>query len=143
MKCTTLIDPEREEEVVIYLQKESNISKLIEELVALESCSIVGYDGDAAVKLAPNEILAVYVENGKVYADTENGKLMLKRRLYVFEELLCDSFVKINQSCIVRVSAIKRFDVSFGGALMVSLSNGRKDYVSRRQVKAVKERIGI
>ena len=57
--------------------------------------------------------------------------------------MLGDDYLKINQSCIVNIKAIKQFDVSLGGSLMISLKNGYRDYVSRRQVKAVKERIGF
>ena len=64
-------------------------------------------------------------------------------RLYQLEELLDASFVKINQSSIVNVKKIERFEASIGGALLVILQNGHRDYVSRRQVKAVKERIGF
>ena len=51
--------------------------------------------------------------------------------------------MKINQSCLVRVDKIKRFHSSIGGSLMVTLEGGYRDYISRRQLKIVKERIGI
>ena len=56
---------------------------------------------------------------------------------------ICSNFVKINQSCIVNVNKIERFDTSVSGTLKVSLKNGYTDYVSRRQLKPIKERIGI
>ena len=52
-------------------------------------------------------------------------------------------FVKLNQSCIVNIKKIECFDASLGGALKVTLKNGYRDYVSRRQLKAVKERLGL
>ena len=52
-------------------------------------------------------------------------------------------FLKINQSCLVRVDAIERFSASIGGALSVHLKGGFKDYVSRRQMRSVKERMGF
>jgi DNA-binding LytR/AlgR family response regulator len=63
--------------------------------------------------------------------------------MYTVEEQLGGRFVKINQSCTVNVDKIERFDVSIGGALRVTLKNGFRDHVSRRQLKAVKERMGI
>jgi DNA-binding LytR/AlgR family response regulator len=74
---------------------------------------------------------------------TENETFQLKERLYMLEEMLDDSFLKINQSCIANIHKIKKFDASFSGALFVTLQNGYKDYVSRRRLKAVKERIGL
>ena len=44
---------------------------------------------------------------------------------------------------MINVSKIKLFDVNFGGALKVILKSGYSDYVSRRQVKNVKEWLGI
>ena len=57
--------------------------------------------------------------------------------------MMSEDFLKINQSCIVSIDRIERFDVTPGGALTVIMKNGYKDYVSRRQMKAVKERLGI
>ena len=74
---------------------------------------------------------------------TECDRLQLKMRLYQLEEKFSDRFVKINQSCLVNMDKIARFDASIGGALMVTLKNGYKDYISRRQVKAVKDRVGL
>ena len=78
-----------------------------------------------------------------IYALTKDEKYKLKQRLYVLEEMLNRDFIKINQSCIVNVKKIQRFDASFSGAMSVVLKNGYKDYISRRQLKNVKERIGI
>ena len=143
MKCTTVIDKSREEEVIIYLHGERDIERRIRELLESESTELVGYGDGVVVKLRAEDIYSVSVEDGSAIADTVKGRLKLRQRLYVLEELLGSSFIKINQSCLVRIDAIERFDVSFGGALMVIMKNGRKDYVSRRQVKTVKERIGF
>ena len=59
------------------------------------------------------------------------------------EEMLDESFVKINQSCLGNVKKIARFDASIGGSLMVTFRNAHRDYVSRRQLKTVKERMHI
>ena len=64
-------------------------------------------------------------------------------RLYQLEELLPSDFLKINQSCLVNIEKIKRFDSSIGASLRVMLDDGDRDYVSRRQLKTVKERLGL
>ena len=74
---------------------------------------------------------------------TEKEKLLVKQRIFQLESLLSDSFIKINQSSLANINYIKRFDASFGGSLLVIFKNGYKDYVSRRQTRIVKERIGI
>lgn len=145
MKCTTVIDPNREdEEVVIYLKKEREIAHKIEALLLDEGTDLVGYGSNGQIiPLSPSDVLCFTVEGGKVFALTEHERLLLKCRLYTLEEQLQGRFVKINQSCLINVSAIERFDTSFGGTLLVTLKNGFRDYVSRRQMKAVKERLGL
>jgi DNA-binding LytR/AlgR family response regulator len=83
------------------------------------------------------------MENNKLIAITEKGNFQIKERLYRIEEIVYDGFIKINQSTLVKRIDIERFEVSVGGALMVVLKNGYKDYVSRRQLKKVKERLGL
>lgn len=143
MKCTTIIDVCREDEVIIYSHARTALVEEIEALATKGSSTLVGYGDGHIVTIAANELHAVTVEDGKTYALTAGGKYDLRRRLYEVEAILEPHFVRINQSCIGNVRCIARFDVSIGGALMVTFKNGYKDYVSRRQLKHVKERLGI
>lgn len=143
MKYTVVIDKNREEEVVLYLREPSGLAEKIERLVMSENSDLIGYGEGKIIPLAHREIYAVYIEDGKLYASAEKEKLRLYERLYELEEKLGDGFVKINQSCIVSVGKIERFEVSTGGSLTVLMKNGYRDYVSRRQLKIVKERIGF
>ena len=94
-------------------------------------------------RLRPDGVCCFTAEAGRVYALTEGEKLAVRLPLYALEEALGEGFVRINQSCLGNVRRISRFDASIGGSLMVTFQNGHKDYVSRRQLKAVKERMGI
>ena len=143
MKCTVIIDPTREEEVVIYARERNGSVEEICALVEGTAPLLVGYGDGTVVRLQPDDIHAVITEEGRVFALTHKEKLRLEHRLYTLEEKLGQTFVKINQSCLGNVGKIKRFDVSIGGALMVTFQNGYTDYVSRRQLKSVKERIGF
>ena len=143
MKCTTIIDPQHEEEILIYLKKQHPISKKIEDVIARQSCELIGYGDSSIVKLDVDDVYCFTIEDNKVYALTPNDRLMLKQRLYIIEEMCGDGFVKINQSCIVNLTHISKFDITLGGSLMVVMKNGYRDYVSRRQMKIVKERIGF
>jgi DNA-binding LytR/AlgR family response regulator len=142
VKCTVIIDENREEEVVVYAHARTSQVEKIESLVK-ESVPLMGYGDDAVVPLQSEELLCVFVEAGKVYAMTLNDKWQLKGRLYQVEELLPSSFVKINQSCLANIRKIQRFQSTIGGTLQVVFENGYVDYVSRRQLKTVKERMGL
>lgn len=144
MKFQTIISKDRDEEVVIYAHEHTKEIKRIEAFVAEADTELWGYDVNRGVcKLVSAEIDCFAAENGRLYALVGSQKLQIKKRLYELEEMLDDSFVKINQSCIGNIHRIRRFDVTVGGALMVTFKNGYRDYVSRRQLKFVKERIGF
>lgn len=143
MKFTLNLTTDREEEVIIYAKEKSKLVFEIEELVTNESIDIIGYNEVSKMKLNPSQIYSITVEDKKIFAYLDKEKLQIKKRLYELEEILGKGFVKINQSCLVNISKIERFDASFAGAMMVTLKNGYKDYVSRRQLRIVKERIGF
>ncbi|MBQ3012206.1 MAG: LytTR family transcriptional regulator [Clostridia bacterium] len=143
MKYKIYIDREREEEILIYAHEKNALVNRIEELILEQQRDILAFGDGEVVKLCEDEIFCFVVEEGRVFALTDSDKLQLKMRLYQLEEQFSERFVKINQSCLVNVDKIARFDASIGGSLMVTLKNGYKDYISRRQMRAVKDRIGF
>lgn len=143
MKCIVNINENCNEEVHIFARKRTRLVDEIESLVESGAKELTGYlDGEAYI-LSLGEVYCFMVENNKTYALTADNKLWIKLRLYQIEDMLNDRFIKINQSCIVNINYILKFDVAFSGVLNVKLKNGYVDYVSRRNVKAVKERLGV
>lgn len=143
MKLRILIDKQQEEKILIYAHKKTSLIEEIERLVEDSTLGFTGYDEDSQFMLNPADIHCFTVEDGRLYALTDSGKLLIKMRLYQVEEKLSSNFVKINQSCIANVKKIARFDSSVTGTLRVIFKNGYEDYVSRRQIKSVKERLGL
>lgn len=143
MRCELIIDPACEERVVVYARQESGLARAVQRTVEEHTTRLAGYRNGEIVPLTPAQIFCVTVEGDKVYALCERERLQLRQRLYVLEEMLGDGFVKINQSCLANVSRVERFDASLSGTLKVKFQNGHTDYVSRRQMKPVKERFGI
>ena len=144
MKYKTLIDPDGEDIVIIraakYTDKIRDIERFLE---ADESQELVAYDKDGIIPLDISEVSAFISEAGAVYAIRAGRRLLVKERLYALEERLGVKFVRINQSCIANVSKIARFDASLSGSLAVVFKDGYRDYISRRRLKSVKERIGF
>ena len=143
MKCEVIVDKNCEEKVVIYARENSSLIESIKQLVREHGYGLVGYKDKEIMHLSPADIYCVAIMENKVYAVCENETWQIKERLYVLEEKLPDYFVKINQSCIINAGKIERFDASISGTLKVRLTNGYTDYVSRRQLKTIKERMGI
>lgn len=143
MRCEIVIDPVGEERVVIHARQENDLTRAVQRLVEEQTTRLVGYRDGEIVPLTPVQVFCITVEGDRVYALCESEKLQMKQRLYVLEELLGDGFVKLNQSCLANISQVERFDASVSGTLKVKFKNGHIDYVSRRQMKQVKERFGI
>ena len=143
MKCEIIIDENATNRVVIYTDKKTALTQTIEKLCADDDLSLVGYKEREAVVLDITQVNCFVIEADKVYALTQSGKYLLKSRLYRIEEMLSDNFIKINQSCIANIKMIKRFDASISGQLTVYFNNGYRDYVSRRNVKAIKQKFGL
>ena len=146
MKYTLHIDPERDSEVIVYAQERNSFTDAIEQLVNAEkdyTPPLVGYIKDDIINIDPKDVFCFFIEDKKLYASLKRGDALIKKRLFEVEKLLGLDFIKINQSSIANLKLIDHFSVSLGASLTVHFKNGRRDYVSRRHLKAVKERFGI
>lgn len=143
LKISIFIDKTREEEIQVYAHGESELLEQIKSLVNDYSSQINGYKEKEIYPIKISEIYCFTVENNKVYALTKDDKFLLKERLCNIEKDLSNDFIKINKSCIANIKKIERFDAKFSGTLIVKFKNGYFDYVSRRSVKSVKERLGL
>lgn len=143
MKCTVILDKTREEEILVYARERTPLVDEIERLAAENTAQLNGFLRGEIVKLDTKDIYCFTVDGGKLYAITEKDKYLLKTRLYNVEETLDKSFIKINQSSIANINKIQKFDASISGTLKVIFKNGYTDYVSRRNIKNIKERLGL
>jgi DNA-binding LytR/AlgR family response regulator len=141
MKCTVIITDERDE-VVVYAREYTDTVAKIKALAEGEIKHLIGIDerGESFV-IVPHEVTAFTVEDGCVWAILDTGRLKMRERLYELEGALPKSFVKINKSSIASLDKIRSFSTGFGCSLDVTFKNGYKDYVSRRQIKILKERL--
>lgn len=143
MKFTFILDKGREEETVVYAHEKTELVEKIERIISDATQTLIGYSETQVIKLQADEVCCFTVEDNKIYALTDKEKLQLKCRLYNLEDTLSDSFIKINKSCIANLKMIDRFSADFSGALKVTFKNGYTEYVSRRNIKNVKERLGL
>ena len=141
-KIRIIIDKEKDEEILIYAHEKNELVTEIERLVSESNCELIGYKDDEAVKLNSFNINCFICENDKTFALTEE-KYRVKARFYQIENMLDDNFIRINQSCIANVRCIERLQATFSGGISVVFKNGYRDYISRRNLKKVKERLGV
>lgn len=105
---------------------------------------ISGIKDDKVEVLDQSELIRIYANAGKVFAVTDKGEYLLRRRLYELEGRLDASyFVRISHSEIINLRKVVNFDLSFSGTICVKLTNGAITYVSRRYVSKIKKILGI
>lgn len=146
MKIEVKIDAACEEtKVVIYTNKVTDeIQNLARRLSQDAPQVIVGFLEDEAVILSQEQIMRVFAEGGKVFAETENGRYLLRLRLYEAEERLDSKhFVRISNAEIINLGMVRGFDLSFAGTICVRMKNEAVTYVSRRYVSKIKQVLGI
>ena len=142
MKITIITDKTKDEEIIIRVHEKTELIEKIEKLANETSDGFIGYKENEAMMLDINDINCFITENNKVFAMTDE-KLLIKERLYKVEEKLDDNFIKINQSCLANIKKIVKVQATFSGSLSVVFRNGYTDYISRRNLKNVKERLGV
>ncbi|NCB29722.1 MAG: LytTR family transcriptional regulator, partial [Clostridia bacterium] len=145
MKIEVKIDAACEEtKVVIYTNRATDeIQNLARRLSQDAPQVIVGFLEDEAVILSQEQMIRVFAEGGKVFAETDSGKYLLRLRLYEAEERLDSKhFVRISNAEIINLGMVRGFDLSFAGTICVRMKNEAVTYVSRRYVSKIKQVLG-
>ena len=105
---------------------------------------IAGFRAGTVSILEPEELIRVYSASQKVYAVTERGEFLLRRRLYEMEQSLDRTrFVRISHSEIIHLVKVQEFDISLAGTIRVRFLNGDVTYVSRRYLRQIREILGL
>lgn len=143
MKYHLIIDKDKEEEIIITCHEKNEMIEKIEKILDINNYKINGYCNDEVILLDIKDIYAFSTKQSKVYACVKDNEYLIKERIYQVESILDDTFIKINQGCIININKIQKFNYSIGGAIKVILKNGFQDYVSRRELKNVKRRLGL
>lgn len=143
MKYKLIIDKNAEEEIVAIVHSPSALTDKIESLV--RGCrtaeGLMGYRDDEMRRLGFDEIECISVIDRKVIAiDSRCGQYRLRERLRELEEILPDSYVRINKSAIANTERIERFETVFSGGVDAVFRCGWRDYVSRRCFGEIRRR---
>lgn len=112
-------------------------------LLTAESGTLLGFREGLAVPLAPESVLRFYGEKKEVKAQTLDGTCAVRQRLYELEALLDRRFVRVSNSEIVNLRHVTALDLSLTGTIRMTLTGGTVTYVSRRNVKKIKEALGL
>ena len=143
MKFKMIIDPTKDEEIVVTAHAPSELTEKIQQLVQEYTGTdrIAAYLEDDIQMLPFAEIACITVIDGKtVVVDSKGKRYRLKQRLYELEAILPQSFIRINKSAIANERMIERFAANFSGAVDAVFQGGYREYVSRRCFAEIKRR---
>lgn len=143
MKFKMIIDPTKDEEIVVTTHAPSELTEKIQQLVQEYTGTdrVAAYLEDDIQMLPFAEIACITVIDGKTVAvDSKGKRYRLKQRLYELEAILPQSFIRINKSAIANERMIERFAANFSGAVDAVFQGGYREYVSRRCFAEIKRR---
>lgn len=146
MKVNIEVDEKYEEtSITIRTNKwTEELDQLVKMIQMNEPKRIFGVVDDQTILLKPSEIDYVFAENRKVYATVGKKRYEIKLKLFEVEEILAaQHFMRFSKSVIGNLNNIARFELSFNGNLCVHFQSGNKEYITRKYVSSIKEKLTI
>jgi len=145
MKVQVTLDDKYEEiEVNINARSfDEEVQQLMNKLKTPTTNSIDGYMDQEIRMLKVAEIYTVFVEDGKVYFQTDEEEYQSRKKLFEIEKLFEKQFSRVNKSMLVNVDHIRSFQLSILGSTELILHNGATVHVSRKFLKELKKKLGI
>lgn len=120
------------------------VRKLQDSINQVVNKTVAAYTENGIYRLPYESFIRFYAEKQKVYAQTKSENYTLHIRLYELEQELSEhDFVRISNSEIVNIKKIKSLDTSITGTIKMFLEGGIETYVSRRNVKKIKNALKI
>ncbi len=143
MRAEVKIQDGIEPYAVIYTAKITDEVQRILDFMNADVDTIIGTAADRRYVIARDEIIKVTVQDDHTCLHTAKGCFLSGKRLYEVKGMLGGAFVQISKSVIVRISACESVESNFGGMLLLNLSDGSREYVSRHYLPAFKKSIGL
>lgn len=120
------------------------VSNAVRMLSQAEPRILTGVRDGTVEIIDETSVMRFFTENGRVWAQTDNGKYAVKPRLYELEKRLDSTrFVRISSGEIINLKKVSRFDLNLAGTVRVIFSDGGSTYASRRYVAKLKGILGI
>lgn len=143
---TIRINPELKEARIIIEAPvlDETISNIARQLTQADRSLLCGQKDGVVRILKEEELIRLYAQDKKVYAQSAIGLYVLKKPLYELEEQLDPThFVRISSSEIINLNKVRNFDLSLSGTICVRLEPDITTYVSRRFVPKIRKKLGL
>ncbi|MCF6136671.1 LytTR family DNA-binding domain-containing protein [Pseudalkalibacillus berkeleyi] len=129
--------------ITVHAKQWSNeIDALVNKIKSPQAQKLFGEKDEQTIVLQPEEIDYIYSQHRKVFVTINGSTFEVKYKLYEIEKLLEGyQFSRFSKSVIGNLEKINRFEVAFNGNLCVYFHSGQKEYVSRKYVQEIKQKL--
>jgi len=124
-------------------QYDERVEMLMKGLKQQRATTVVGYIEEDIHLIKIEEVFSIFVEEAKVFIQTEEEEYRAKLKLYELEEQFEKQLIRVNKSTLVQINHIQSLQLKALGTTQVVLSNDVEIPISRKFLKPLKEKLGI
>ena len=144
MKVTVSKDIESGTAVEIHCREVTSETERLERYISRFDERLTASENGSTYNVQIDEILYIESVDKKTFLYTKGHVLQTEKRLYELEELLDEkTFFRCSKSVIVNLNKITKLKPEVTRNILATLTNGEVIVISRRNVKALKELIGL
>ena len=144
MKVTIKKDIESGTAVEIHCREVTSETERLERYISRFDERLTASENGSTYNVQIDEILYIESVDKKTFLYTKGHVLQTEKRLYELEELLDEkTFFRCSKSVIVNLNKITKLKPEVTRNILATLTNGEIIVISRRNVKALKELIGL
>ena len=144
MKVTITKDIESGTAVEIHCREVTSETERLERYISRFDERLQATSEGNTYNVQLDEILYIESVDKKTFLYTTGHVLQTEKRLYELEELLDEkTFFRASKSVIVNLNKIMKLKPEVTRNILATLTNGEVIVISRRNVKALKELIGL
>lgn len=144
MKVTIIKDIESGTAVEIHCREVTSETERLERYISRFDERLQATSEGNTYNVQIDEILYIESVDKKTFLYTTGHVLQTEKRLYELEELLDEkTFFRASKSVIVNLNKITKLKPEVTRNILATLTNGEVIVISRRNVKALKELIGV
>lgn len=144
MKVTIKKDLESGTAVEIHCREVTSETERLERYISRFDERLTASENGSTYNVQIDEILYIESVDKKTFLYTTGHVLQTEKRLYELEELLDEkTFFRCSKSVIVNLNKITKLKPEVTRNILATLTNGEVIVISRRNVKALKELIGL
>ncbi|HKL47915.1 MAG TPA: LytTR family DNA-binding domain-containing protein [Candidatus Izemoplasmatales bacterium] len=120
------------------------VNDLLDLIVQGEAIYITGYNEHGQKRIECRHVHYIITQQDDVYASLQDTKLILKGKLYEYEERLSSKqFIRVSKYCLVNIGKINYIRTLLNSKLELQMTNGDLCEVNRGYLKEFKKALKL